>query len=317
MLHYAYNIVAQRSLTIMLVDSRRVHSRLEPIVVLEGAGDAPPQEYTGPLDDADVDTGNWCQFSTHLANSNLQGQCSSSIDVGVHERLADLGVVMGQTAEGEDCRRRIRRLLDDHRAIGQQELVESLSPLRWFLEKAATEGFTLTDAGYLKPADVEEACREVPRHQRRHSPGSRELHSPEVRRFRDSLTDVGLLVREGRRKLRTSALGDELRHDPWALWSYLSGVLLPTESGLDQDAALLVLLHAATGQGHIDLDEISHALTRAGCRVGEDAIYRGDFTHLPALGILGNLTRDPHAGVGWGFHISGAASILARTALLR
>lgn len=318
MLHYAYNVADEKALLgIMLVDTRPVPG-LEPVAVLDGAGDAPPLSYSGPLDDEDAPRHGWRPFDAHHANSALQGDCSAyaGVGVGIHQRLADLHIVMGETPEGQDCRRRIRLLLADDRVVGHQELLRSLMPVQWFLEKAAVEGLGLTEAGYLRPADVQQAATVVPRQLDRSGGIRREAHAPEIRRFRDSLTEVGLLEQDGRRMLQTSTRGDRLRTDPWALWSYLGGVLLP-DDGFSQDAALLLLLHAATSTDGIQLEQVADALTTAGWGSGGKAIHPDDFAHLPLLGILGNLTHDPWAGSGPEFHISRAASILARSALLR
>lgn len=317
-LHYAHNLHGQRSVTIMLVD-RRVVAGLDPVAVLDGAGEAPPVDWTGPLDDEATDKQGWLPFEADAANRSLRAWDSAPAGSRptLHQRLADLHVEMGESDQGEDCRRRIRALLRDHRVIGQEELLGSLAPVQWFLERGAQEGFELTAAGYLRPAELLPATQVVPRHMRRITSNNRESNAPEVKDFRDALANAGLLLHDGQRRLRASLLGEELRHDPWALWTYLAGVLVPNAHGFEQDAAVLLLLHAATSADEIHLDSVAEGLTAAGWRVDQGAIRRDDFTHLPLLGILGNLTQNPWAGTGTGFHISRAASIMARMSLLR
>ncbi|MCC2592065.1 hypothetical protein LKO27_01295 [Tessaracoccus sp. OS52] len=237
-------------------------------------------------------------------------------EIAIPTRLLELAAGMDETTIGHDLRGRLTALLSDERGLAHRDLLAALPAFQWFLDRAAAGGLELTSSGYLKPDDVMVACQLVPRHWTGYGKNNREASAPEVRHFRECLQQVGLLRKVKGRLLLTRA-GDAARKDPWELWEHLGGRLIPEADGFERDAALLFLLHAATEPGPVSLADVADALTMSGWRVDDEPITSQDFRKLPAVGILGNLTPARDVGLGMGLHISEAASILARQALLR
>ncbi|WP_461107800.1 hypothetical protein [Tessaracoccus terricola] len=211
-------------------------------------------------------------------------------DAPILARLSGMAQALADTPTGAVIKRQVARLLDDDfPRLCEHHLTSGLTPVGWFLDRAASGGLRLTSAGHLTPATVVEACDVVPRHRTPHGQvGNREVHTPEVRRFRVALEGVGLLETKGRRVLPT-VVGADVRADPWDQYLYLSSALVPQDSGFGRDAALLVLLETGT-MGRLPLlQDLADVLSLVGWRVGRDRIYEGDLRDLPLVSVLGNV----------------------------
>lgn len=64
---------------------------------------------------------------------------------------------------------------------------------QWYPDRAKDGGTPLTTAGYLKPADVEEASKAVPVMNDWLGKHNREIQCPPLRRFREGVQSLGLL----------------------------------------------------------------------------------------------------------------------------
>jgi hypothetical protein len=96
----------------------------------------------------------------------------------------------------------------------------------------------------------------------------------------------------------------------------LADTLVPAGNDFNSDAALLLLVYAATSaEAELPLDEIAAALTFAGWGAGDGRpIERWDLYWIPALEVLLNVTSEP-TGRAERWRISPTAARLARAAL--
>jgi len=120
------------------------------------------------------------------------------------------------------------------------------------LNQVGDAGITLTQAGYLPPAQVEAVADIL--HMKDFWPGSnnREIHAYPVLQFRETAQRLGLL-RKAHNKLTLTKAGAKARNDVDALWQLVTAALplgLTTrgaEVRASQDAGLLLLV--AVGDG--------------------------------------------------------------------
>lgn len=145
-----------------------------------------------------------------------------------------------------------------------EDLLAALAPHRWMLDRASGGGIPLTDAGYLKPADVKALAGVLPTMDDWIFPISREINAHPVLGFRQHLLGVGLL-RKYKETLLLTRAALACRRDPEALWSHLAHRLIPDKRSFDQAAAVLALVHfATTPGGRIDADAIAQAMIELG-----------------------------------------------------
>ena len=85
----------------------------------------------------------------------------------------------------------------------------------------------MTTAGYLKPADVEEASKVVPVMNDWIGKHNREIQCYPLLRFREGVQSLGLL-RKHRGTLLPTKAGVAAQRDPDRLWEHLAGRLIPT-----------------------------------------------------------------------------------------
>lgn len=139
----------------------------------------------------------------------------------------------------------------------------ALGTLRWFLERVDGEGVPLTEAGYLKPAIVREIAAELPTMRDWPFPVNREVDSYPVFDFREHLKGIGLL-RKYKGTLRLSRAARAVRGDANDLWDYLADTLVPAEPQSVSEASVVVLVHAATTDGDIDVKAVVDTLIALG-----------------------------------------------------
>lgn len=148
----------------------------------------------------------------------------------------------------------------------------ALAPYLWLLTRADGDGLPLTAAGYLKPADVRALAEVLPTMCDWPFPMAREINVRPVWAFREHLMAVGLL-RKYKGTLRLSRMGRVVLADPSALWRHLANILVIPGPGFESDASVVVLVHAATTEGAIDMDTIARTVTELGwSHDGGDAI---------------------------------------------
>ncbi|MWB97646.1 hypothetical protein [Agromyces seonyuensis] len=140
----------------------------------------------------------------------------------------------------------------------------ALTAHRWLLERADGDGIPLTAAGYLRPADVQALAAVLPSMQDWIFAVHREIDAHPVLDFREHLRDIGLL-RKFKGTLRLTRLGRAGLADGAALWQHLADQLVPAEAGFAADAAVVVLVHAATTPGgKLDVAVVAKTLTALG-----------------------------------------------------
>ncbi len=173
----------------------------------------------------------------------------------------------------------------------------SVFPYTWLLRRLGPQGVRLTSAGYLPPAVVREAMRELGWSERWIGTHNREHSTLPVLELRDSARRFGL-VRKYRGLLLPTARGAELTDDPVGLWWLLAGRMPDARDDAEEDAGWLLLLRVAAGEAfdHRGLDEfLRRGLTALGWRgrdggpLGEHVAFgraRETWTFLRRLQVL-------------------------------
>ena len=233
---------------------------------------------------------------------------------------------LGPTFSGQELLGCITRMEDNAPQVSSAEKEVSLGAFGWFLDRAAGEGFLLTSAGYLRPADVEEAVTVVPGmgdwiH---YGKNNRESNAAPLLYFREMLQSVGLL-RKSKGRLLLTRKGAALRNDPEALWDYLVGRLrTPSKVPAATEATVLLCAGVASSAGEpVSFDPVTAALAELGW--GVDLGPAGGFVppslmhlhHLcrTPLALLENVSAEP-AGSELRRQFSAAACAMAYEALL-
>lgn len=155
------------------------------------------------------------------------------------------------------------------------EHATALAAYRWVLERAEGDGLPLTGPGYLKPADVQALASVLPTMHDWSFKMAREIDVHPVLYFREHLKAIGLL-RKYKGSLRLTKAGREGLVDATALWQHLADTLVPGDTGFSADASVVILVHAATTEGLIDVKTLtalgwSH---RDGTPVGRGGLRR-------------------------------------------
>ncbi|MDE3130152.1 MAG: plasmid pRiA4b ORF-3 family protein, partial [Acidobacteriota bacterium] len=286
-------------------------------VCIDGRRAAPPED-CGSLRDAEELAEvleDPARFEIDEVNRALRAPYFALREAGIDPRLVDLVNRLAYRPGGEDLTARAISLMGAPALPENDELRDSLKAFSWFLDRAAEGGFQLTAAGYLKPADVEEAARIVPTMYDWIGKHNRESDTPPVLIFRELLQQLGLL-RKYKGTLRITKAGAAARTSPQALWNTLARKLIPADTGFEGLAGLLILAYAATSPGaEILLDPIATALGQLGWETGNRMpIEAHDLYHVQTLRILGNVTSEQ---TSWRDRrrISPSAAALAHTAL--
>ena len=150
---------------------------------------------------------------------------------------------------------------------------EALHSYRWLLERAAGDGLPLTQAGYLKPADVQALAGVMPTMDDWIFAVKLERNAHPVWHFREFMKAVGLL-RKYKGTLRTTRIGRECLADSEVLWAHLADRLLFTGSRFDVDASVVVLVHMATSDERLDVDAVARTLTELGWQTPDGSPVR-------------------------------------------
>jgi hypothetical protein len=201
---------------------------------------------------------------------------------------------------------------------GQAAIVDAESasvavhPYAWFTARIG-DGVRLTAAGYLPPAVVLETATVLGLDREWIGAMNREDQTLPVAELRSTATSLGL-VRKHRGVLSATAAGRRLTEDPVALWRHIAGRLPMGKPGVEQDAALVLLLHVAAGTADPS-ERIGAGLTALGWRYrsGEPlSRYAGRDSAGDTYSVLRRLGALPagEPAPGW-------AQSLARLALER
>lgn len=182
----------------------------------------------------------------------------------IHPRLSDILAQLDGTPAGDDLNARLTRLTNTAKPTPKDEALRAaLHSHLWLLDRAVPDGLTLTQAGYLKPADVKALAEVLPTMHDWPVSVGREVDATPLSRFRHHLREVGLL-RKTKGKLHVTKTGRDALADPEKLWSLLAESLVPHRRDFDEMAGLLILLHAATTSARVDVDAIARILTELG-----------------------------------------------------
>lgn len=122
-------------------------------------------------------------------------------------------------------------------------------------------------------------------------------------------------------RLMLMKAGDAARRDPAVLWSHLAARVVPGERDrFAHEAGLLVLLHAASGDGHaIPIDRIARMLGELGWRRGDGTPLQGyDLWHVRGnvFALLDNIGEAREEGRRRSRAVGPVAAALARAAPL-
>jgi len=174
----------------------------------------------------------------------------------------------------------------------------------------------LTTAGYLKPADVEEASKVVPAMNDWIGKRNREIQCYPLLRFREGVQSLGLLRKHKGILLLTKA-GVAAQRDPDRLWEHLADRLIPkSDEKFEAQATLLMLAFAAASVGStLPFDKMTALLAELGWRYSDGRpISESSLRQLLVYEVLINVTDQPVTRARRNI-VSPAAAALARRAL--
>lgn len=266
-LHYVYDYGDHWDLTIRLEEVRPLAPHAPPASCIDGRRAAPPDDCGGLRDVEDLtavlpDPG---AFDVAELDQRLASPAGGLVDWGVRPDLVVLLDRLHRTPVGDDV---LARAL----AIGTPEqpetatLTANLRAYQWFLDRAVGDGILLTAAGYLKPADVEEASGIVPAAGDWIGKRNREDLTIPILEFRQSLQQLGLL-RKYRGRLLVTKLGKAAAADPVVLWRHLADRLVDDKADdFTTEARLLALLCLVSEPDGRHDERLAEALTCLGWR---------------------------------------------------
>lgn len=320
-LRYVYDYGDHWALTIRL-EEVRPQTQTPTAVCVDGRRAGPPENCGGVTDAASLAQvlDDPAHFDVDEVNQALRHPSFVLREAGLDPRLVSLANQLQGCEEGDDVVARLSSLVHSMTLPSHDEMTTALRPITWFLDRASGSGIALTDAGYLKPPDVEAICSILPTMTGWIGKNNRESRAHPLQEFRGSLQRMGLL-RKYKGKLLTTRAGVKVRNDPGALWDYLAARLIPAVKGdFAEQSALLIVAHVASSPNEkVDFDSIARALSQLGWRPADRArlrgydLYRVEGSPLPLLLNVGAATkrstfREP---------VHPAAAGLAHYALLR
>jgi Plasmid pRiA4b ORF-3-like protein len=320
-LRYVYDYGDSWELTLRLEQVLPAEEGATIASCVDGRRAAPPED-CGGITDAD-ELAAVLDDPAHVdideVNRALRGPYLALRDFGVHPQLVDIVNRLRFTDVGDDLAARLATLGTPVPEPTPDEMAAALRAHLWFLDRAADGGIELTSAGYLKPADVEEASQLAPAMGDWIGKNNREVNAAPLLDFRQSLQAMGLL-RKYKGKLLLTRAGSAVRGRPERLWEHLAARLAPAGAGtFAHEASLLILAYAATSpQAPLPRDSIVAALDDLGWRRPDGRPLqpydlRG-IEHSP-YDVLVNVSSGPRA-FSERDELGPVAAALARAALL-
>jgi hypothetical protein len=316
-LRYLYDYGDNWELTLRLEGVLPAATDGPAAVVVGGARAAPPED-CGHLVDADSLAevlADPALFDPQRVNKGFAGAYFVLREAGIDTRLVDLVHRLTYTPHGDDLTE-VALTLADSRPLDTLAVADNLRAYQWFLDRANCDGIPLTTAGYLKPADVEEASKIVPAMNDWIGKRNREVQCYPLLRFREGVQSLGLLRKQKGMLLLTKA-GVAAQRDPDRLWDHLAGRLIPKfDKRFEAQATLLMLAFAAASAGSkLPFDKMTALLVELGWRYSDGrSISESSLHQLPVYEVLINVTDQPVTQARRNI-VSPAAAALARKAL--
>ncbi|MEZ0339887.1 plasmid pRiA4b ORF-3 family protein [Mycobacterium sp. pV006] len=319
-LHYVYDYGDNWKLTLRLEEVLPADGGGRSAVVVDGERAAPPEDCGHRVDAESLAEvlPNPALFELERINTALRGPYFVLWEAGIDARLIDLVYRLTYSPLGDELSQTALSLASESEPPDTATMASNLRAFQWYLDRAADGGIALTSAGYLKPADVEEAAKVVPtmRDWLSYGKNNREASSLPLLEFRQQLQSLGLL-RKSKGTLLLTKAGQAARRDITVLWRHLASRLVP-QSGDDFNvqAILLTLAYAAANpNANLPWDKVTGLLYELGWRHPDGrSVAAAELRHLPLFTILVNVTDQP---VTWRRRdvVSPVAAALARAAL--
>lgn len=242
-------------------------------------------------------------------------EANAALAIAVVEPIEVTGE-LAELADRLECRgiRALREVLGRPSSHGSADVTEDeaarlTETYRVFLDVIG-DGVTLTGAGYLPPAVVEQFAEGSGITRWWIGKANREDLTPPVAEVRDTARALGLVsVRKGR--LSPTAAASRCRQDPQALWRHIVGRLPLGGKDADRQAGWMALAVVGSGIPAEEWrSEISDLLFALGWRSGQDR-YSSPPAHSPTLDVLEHLAGA--ARTHWG-RVQGVDLAVAATA---
>ena len=316
-LRYLYDYGDNWELTLRLEEVLPAETDCPAAVVVDGERAAPPED-SGHLVDADSLAevlADPALFEPQRVNKGFAGAYFVLREAGIDTRLVDLVHRLTYSPHGDDLTE-VALTLADSRPLDTVAVADNLRAYQWFLDRAHCGGIPLTTAGYLNPADVEEASKVVPAMNDWIGKRNREIQCYPLLRFREGVQSLGLLRKHKGTLLLTKA-GVAAQRDADRLWEHLAGRLIPkSDEKFEAQAILLMLAFAAASAGSkLPFDKMTALLAELGWRYSDGrSISESSLHQLPVYEVLINVTDQPVTQAQRDI-VSPAAAALARRAL--
>jgi len=316
-LHYLYDYGDNWELTLRLEEVLPAESDCPAAVVVNGERAAPPED-CGHLVDADSLSevlSDPALFEPERVNKRFGDAYFVLREAGIDVRLVDLVHRLTYTPYGDDLTKAALTLAGA-RPLGTVVAADNLRAYQWFLDRAEDGGIPLTAAGYLKPADVEEASKVVPVMNDWIGKHNREVQCYPLLRFREGVQWLGLLRKHKGTLLLTKA-GVAAQRDADRLWEHMAGRLIPkSDAKFEEQATLLMLAFAAaSADSRLPFDKMTALMAELGWRYSDGrSISESPLRQLPVHQVLVNVTDQPVTQALRNI-VSPAAAALARSAL--
>ena len=318
-LHYVYDYGDAWELTLRVEQVLPAAPETPPAIVVDGGRAAPPEDSGGATDVAALSLvlDDPAHFDLAELNEVLLTPYAVLQEHGLDARLVDLVHRLMDAEPGPALAARAAAVVTDPPLPDPDDLEVALRGHQWLLDRAADGGIPLTDAGYLKPVDVEAVAAVLPTTRGWFGKLNREVHARPLLWFRESMQSMGLLRKQKGHLVLTKA-GAAAREDPAVLWQHLASRLVPDGAVDDFDTAATLLLLAYAGSstdGTLPLDEVAELLDELGWEHDDGRPLHGsELYRLRALVVLRNVTTDASDLLGE-LRISPATAALARAAL--
>ena len=153
--------------------------------------------------------------------------------------------------------------------VDDAAIAASIRPIEWMLRRIGPDGTALTSAGWLPPAIVRDAMRELDWEHRDVGSMNREDRTFAIADLRALMRQLGLL-RVGKGRIAPTAVARRLLDDSRALWGHVAEQLVERQrTAVDRDFMLLLALQLVSGEALDErplADRMARDLTELGWR---------------------------------------------------